>query len=73
MHYYFHLSAAERLVQDDVGEEFATEKHAHAYAAQVASELARNRSGPSVFSHLIVLDETGRVVCNVPVAIGDTG
>ena len=37
--YYFHLSAAERLLKGDVGEEFATEEKAHAYGAQVASGL----------------------------------
>jgi uncharacterized protein DUF6894 len=69
--YYFHLSTGESLIHDNVGEEFATQRDAHAYGTQVASELARNRSGPPC--HLIVMDETGWVVFNVPVLNGDTG
>ena len=31
--YYFYLSTAGRLVQDDVGQAFATQEQAHVYAA----------------------------------------
>jgi hypothetical protein len=61
------------LVQDDVGEEFAAQEQARAHAAQVASELARNLSGPSASRHLTVFDEIGRVVFNVSVVNGDSG
>jgi hypothetical protein len=71
--YYFFLSTAGRLVQDDAGEEFSTQEQARAHAGQVASELARNLSGPPASCHLIVFDEIGRVVFNVSVLNGDTG
>jgi hypothetical protein len=71
--YYFHFSTGESLVDDNVGEEFATPERAHAYGTQVASELARNRSGPYVSCHLVVMDETGLVIFNIPVVNGDTG
>jgi hypothetical protein len=67
--YYFHVSNAGNLVHDDFGEEFVREEDARTYAARVVSELTRNQPDQSTDDrHLIVMDETGQVVCNVPLA-----
>jgi hypothetical protein len=70
--YYFHMSNGGELVRDDLGEEFAREEDAHAHAVGVAWELARNGPAQSMDGrHLIIMDETGRVVCNVPLPVND--
>jgi hypothetical protein len=70
--YYFHMSNGGELVRDEFGEEFAREEDAHAHAVGVASELARNDPAQSMNGRqLIIMDETGRVVCNVPLPVDD--
>jgi hypothetical protein len=70
--YYFHMSNDGELVRDQFGEEFARDEDAHAHAVRVASKLARNNSAQSRNGRrLIVMDETSRFVCNVPLPIDD--
>jgi hypothetical protein len=70
--YYFHMSNGGELVRDDFGEEFAREEDAHAHALRVAYELARNNPAQSMNGRsLVIMDETGLVVRNVPLTVDD--
>jgi hypothetical protein len=62
--YFFHLVGRTKI-EDDEGEEFATEQEAEEHARQVASELAQNN--PAMWGKsLVVFDADGRELIDIP-------